>query len=370
MLAAAVVAATAITAVVMQNGNAATGTVAARVGGQVVTASAVQREVAVIESQPAYQRVLSGAQTVALAAPINLKSVAASDGDPDDLRVSFSPAGGSGLRPYTVADVTAGVLTRLIYVAALRDLIAMKHVTPTQSEVADARQEAELESGLDATGKYLFDDLPRWYQNELVQRGADLEALTRALIGSGGITQADIEASYRERLGSDYTTVCLKSVVVAPSDVGAGRAELAGNGKGVRDDGCAPLADWASDVAAAVHNSPAGTSGASVQRGDQVALLEVTNRIEYPLSAVLADVRAGLYAQYSDLVDNVVEDELGLLDVSVAPQYGTYENLGTTHDVLPPDALTPPSQPSTTPSHPTSPSPPQTSPPQQHDPFD
>jgi hypothetical protein len=360
-----IVLATSIVVALAEQRTGSGGPVAARVGAVTVSASAVEREVAAIDAQPTYVAALGRTSTMALAAPLDPKAIAAANGDPDDLRITFS-AVGSATRSYTAADLKAGVLTRLIYVAALRQLLALHHVAPSAVEVADGRQEARLHAGVDPSGASLFDRLPAWYQTELALRGADVEALIRFEVGTGGVTDADVQAAYQKRLASDFTTVCLRSVVVSGADEATGRAELQGGGPGTRDDGCAPLGQWSPDVATVIAAAPAGTVGPSVQRGAKVALLEVTRRIEIPLSAVAVDVRAGLLSGYTDLINKLVGDELSVLPISVAPEYGTYENADTLHEVLPPDALAPPTPASTVPSF----SPPTTRPRTELDPFD
>lgn len=333
--------ATAVAATVVSGGPSGSAPAAAQVGSTKISVAALEREVSAIQSQPVYAAALGHASATALSAPLDPKVVAAANGDPDDLRITFSPTG-NGLRPFTTADLKADVLTRLLYVTALRDLLAAKHAAPTTAELADGRQEAMLNAGTDASGAALFARLPSWYQRELATRGADVEALVRVLFGTAGVTPQAVEEAYQRRVPTDFTTVCLRSVVVAPGQEQAGRAALAAGTDGARDDGCAPLSQWAGDVASAVREAPVGTPAASVTRRGKVALLEVTRRSVTPLSAVSVDVHATLLAGYTDLVNTMVEDELALQKVTVAPQYGTYQQFGSVHDVLPPDALTPP----------------------------
>jgi hypothetical protein len=316
------------------------GPVAAHVGHATISVASVEREVAAIRAQPVYASALGHVSATALAAPLDPKVVARANGDPDDLRITFAPSG-NGLRPFTTADLKAAVLNRLMYVTALREVLAAKHAGPTTTEIADGRQEALLNAGTDASGRSVFTLLPPWYQQELSLRGADVIALVRVLFGTGGVTPQAVAEAYQRRLASDFTTVCLRSVVVAAGQETAGQAGLA-SGRG-RDDGCAPLALWAPDVVAAVANTPAGAATRRVSRHGNVALLQVTRRTVVPLSTVSVEVHASLLTGYTDLINNMVEDELGLQAVTVAPQYGTYEHFGNLYEVVPPDALAPPS---------------------------
>jgi hypothetical protein len=363
ILAALVVVITAVAAVAMESGGTQASAPAARVGDVSISPATLNREVAVLRSVPAYAASLSQSSTNALAAPIDPTAVAAADGDPDDLRISLAPAGGTATRPYTTVDLQAAVLTRLIYVVALDEVVVAHRVKPDAGDLAYGRDEAELAAGDDASGAGIFSRLPGWYQTELSQRGADVAALVRAIAGPDVVTAADVQRAYLQRLGTDFTVACVRSLLVTGAPTAAEGHTLATAGAGTRDEGCAPLTDWAPDVAAVIRYAQTGQGPVSVKRGGRVALLDVTSRQQIPLSSVEAEVVSGLYAQYADLIDTMVEDELGLLKVTVAPQYGTYENLGTLHDVLPPDALTPPTRSGQYPTQ-------VTSPPQQHDPFD
>ena len=59
---------------------------------------------------------------------------------------------------------------------------------------------------------------------------------------------AAIQANYRQRLATDFTVVCLSSIVVFPDAAASGRVVLASGGPGVRNDGCAPLSEWSGRV--------------------------------------------------------------------------------------------------------------------------
>lgn len=312
---------------------------AARVGPDRVAAATVDREVAAIEAQPIYRRALAGTSTLALAAPVSPSAVASATGDPDDLRISVAPVGGASLtRPFTTADLRAAVLTRQLYVVALRQLLAAHHTSPTAAEQAAGRQEARLGAGLEASGAPLWDRLPGWYQDELATRAADVLALERAVVGNGGITPADVEAAYARRLPGDFTTVCLRAEVVTPAGVAAARAAVAG-GAG-RPEGCAPMSAWSADVAAAVGGTAVGAVAPTVTRAGRSAVIAVVGRSTLPLSAAAGAVTTALSARYTDLINTLVEDQLGLQAVTVSAAYGTYEAYD--HQVVSPDALTPP----------------------------
>jgi hypothetical protein len=362
-LAAGVLTASALAALVVGNHGSATGSVAAKVGPTSIPDAAVDREAAAIQSQPLYKAVLSHASTLALAAPISPHAIAATNGDPDDLRVSFAAPGANNYRPYTISDLKAAVLTRLMYLAALRQVLADRHVSLTANDMAWGRQEARVAGGQDDAGAFLFDQLPKWYQDQLASRGAAVFALTRALVGNGGITAADVEGAYLRLVPTEFTTWCLRSVVIPAAAVSSGRSTLLAGEPGGRDDGCAPFGGWAPDVQAAIRNVAVGQVAAPVRRGQRVALLLVQRRVSDPFPAVEGSVRAGLDAQYSEPVNVLIQNKLALDDVAVSAHYGTYQHQGNIYSVVPPDALAPP--PASR--RPTPASPPQR---QQQDPFE
>jgi hypothetical protein len=317
----------------------------------------VSREVDAILAVPAYQHAVQGLSTLSLAAPVSPKAVATATGDPDDLLITFAPVGGtSSSRPFTTADLAASVLTRLLYVTSLQQVLDQRHVRPTSAQLADGREQARIEAGADAHGVSIYDHLPPWYQHELTTRAADVEALAESIAGPGAVTAPAVETFYDRIALSQYTTVCLRGV--SPSSLTRGAA-------GGTDEGCAPLADWTPDVTAAVTRLPVGASTPPMSHDGKTLVLTVTSRTTQPLAAAAGNVVAEMLAPYVDAVDNLITAHLGLENVTVAAEYGTYENLGTTFGVLPPDALTPPSTlPSTGPSTPR-----QAPQPEQFDPF-
>jgi hypothetical protein len=101
------------------------------------------------------------------------------------------------------------------------------------------------------------------------------------------------------------------------------------------------MADWTPWVAAAVSHLPVGVSTSPVRHDSRTFVLKVASRTVQPLSAVSGSVIAEMLQPYTDVVDDIVTTHLGIEKVAVASQFGTYENLGTTFGVLPPDALAP-----------------------------
>jgi hypothetical protein len=346
-----------VAAIVSSSSGSAGGPVAAHIGTSVVTEAQVNREVNAILAVPAYEHALQGLGTLSLAAPVSPKAVAAASGDPDDLLITFAPVGGAASsRPFTTADLAASVLTRLLYVASLQQVLAERHVQLTGAQMADGREQARVEAGADAHGVSIYDHLPSWYQSELTTRAADVEALAESIAGPNAVTAGAVEAYYDRIVLSQYTSVCVRAV---------GASSPIGSAPGGTDEGCAALADWTPDVVAAIGRLPAGASTPPLRHDGRTLVLTVTSREVQPLAAVAGNVVAEMLAPYVDSVDNLVTTHLGVENVTVAAQYGTYENLGTTFGVLPPDALTPPSSPTTI--GPSAPRP--TLPTEQFDPF-
>jgi hypothetical protein len=114
-------------------------------------------------------------------------------------------------------------------------------------------------------------------------------------------------------------------------------------------------------VQGAVRGVAAGQVAAPVRRGQKVALLLVERRTTDSLGAVEGSVRAGLEAHYSEAVNALIQNNLALDDVTVSSHYGTYQHQGNIYNVVPPDALAPPSRTPTPPPRPQR---------QQQDPFE
>jgi hypothetical protein len=309
------------------------GAVAARVGPSVITNAQVRSEVDAILAVPTYRQSLQGLGTISLSAPVSPKAVANATGDPDDLLITFAPAKGtSTTRPFTRADLAASVLTRMLYVTSLEQLLAERHLVPSPGEMADGRAQARVESGFGPGGASIFSTLPAWYQNELTERAADVEALALSIAGPNAVTVPAVEAYYFRVALSQFTEVCLHRVAISAAGSPHGREV---------NEGCAPMADWTPWVAAAVSHLPVGVSTSPVRHDSRTFVLKVASRTVQPLSAVSGSVIAEMLQPYTDVVDDIVTTHLGIEKVAVASQFGTYENLGTTFGVLPPDALAP-----------------------------
>ncbi len=185
-LAAGIILAAACVAAVVYSTSSSTSTApaAARVGPSVITTAQVEDEVNAILAVPAYRQALRGLGTVSLAAPVSPKAVAAANGDPDDLLITFSPAKGVPIsRPFTREDLAASVLTRLLYVTSLQQVLARRHVRPTAAQMADGVTQARVEAGFGPGGAGIYDQLPSWYQAQLANRAADIEALAESVAG-------------------------------------------------------------------------------------------------------------------------------------------------------------------------------------------
>ncbi len=314
-------------------GSISSGSAAARVGPSVITPAQVHNEVDAILAVPTYRQAIQGLGTISLSAPVSPKAVAAATGDPDDLLITFAPAKGtSTTRPFTKADLEASVLTRLLYVTSLEQVLAERHVVPSAGEMADGRAQARVEAGFAPGGTSIYNTLPKWYQVELGDRAADVEALALSIAGPNAVTVPGVEAYYYRVALSQFTDVCLRRVGMS----------VAGSPQGTAvNEGCAPMADWTPWVAAAVSHLPVGTDTGQVRHDGKRLVLRVTSRTVEPLSAVAGSVIAEMLEPYTDVVDNIVTSHLGVEKVAVASQYGTYENLGTIFGVLPPDAFAP-----------------------------
>ena len=309
------------------------GSVAARVGPSVITVAQVQSEVDAILGVPTYRHAVQGLGTLSLSAPVSPKAVASATGDPDDLLITFAPSKGtSTTRRFTTADLAASVLTRLLYVTSLQQVLAERHIVPTAGETADGRAQARVEAGFTTTGASIYNTLPSWYQDELANRASDVEALALSIAGPNAVTVPEVEAYYFRVALSQFTNICLRRV---DKSAGSGPQSTAVN------EGCAPMADWTPWVAVAVSHLPVGALTSPVRHDGKSLVLTVTSWTIHPLSAVSGSVIAEMLEPYTDVVDDIVTTHLGIEKVTIASQYGTYENLGTTFGVLPPDALAP-----------------------------
>jgi hypothetical protein len=282
---------------------------------------------------PTYRQAVQGLGTISLSAPVSPKAVAAATGDPDDLLITFAPAKGtSTTRTFTRADLAASVLTRLLYVTSLEQVLAERHLVANAGEMADGRAQARVEAGTGPGGASIYNTLPGWYQDALATRAADVEALALSIAGPNTVTVPEVEAYYSRVALSQFTDICLQRVGTS--------SPASPQGKAV-NDGCAPMADWTPWVAAAVSHLPVGSLTGAVRHEGKTLVLRVASRTIQPLADVSGSVIAEMLAPYTDVVDHIVTSQLGIEKVTVAAQYGTYENLGTTFGVLPPDALAP-----------------------------
>lgn len=357
LLAGAVLLATGVTAAVVAPGRApARSTLragdAALVDGAAIPRSAVDREVAAIDGQPRYAATLARSTVAGGTGALSATDVFGPD--PDDALYgppaatpapTASATSAAPAHRVTADDLRASVLTRLIFVRLVDE--RLHGTAPTAAEQASARSVARAASGLDAAGHPVFDALPGWYRDALVDRGARAAALQRVL-GLPTPDQASITAAYLRDRATSYTQVCFTQVVLsAPAAAGLARtrALLAHGGDPAQvgtasDQGCHGPATLPSDVQAALTPLQPGQVSGLVSSASQRAVFVLRSRRVQPLTEVSAQVQTALQSRGTEVIARAVQDQLAVARITIAGDLGVFQRTGAHIGVVPLAELT------------------------------
>jgi hypothetical protein len=339
---------------------------AAKVNGTVISRSALNDELKSIESNKPYVQAF-------------------------DQQGSPRPIEGQSPGTFNSAFV-ANLLTERIEYALIHQELEHRKALPNTQDLTTARSEVmqRLTDPSNPQTGTLLNGFPRGYQDTLVARQADVDALRTAL-AHVDLSQAALQAYYQAHKDQYVTQVCVRHILIANKDAGGnldlaaskakaqalkkqldGGADFAalakansadnqgaGGGSAAKggDLGCLTsqqLQSLVTEFAQAVGQLPVNQVSDPVQTQFGFHLIEVTSRTPEPFDAqVAADVRQQLLAPASQQFTSLLSSLLGTARVTVNPEYGTFaphgdQAKGISPGVQPPKAPSPPTPGSTT----------------------
>jgi parvulin-like peptidyl-prolyl isomerase len=338
---------------------------AAKVNGTVISRSALTGELHDIQSNKAYVQAFDqqGTQKIEGQAPGTFNSA-----------------------------FVANLLTERIEYALIHQELERRKALPAGSALSAAQAEvaSRLTDPNDPQGRSLITGFPRSYQDVLISRQAEVDALRTAL-AHVDLSPAAIRAYYDAHQGQYVTQVCVRHILIANKDA-AGKLDLTSSK--AKADALKKQLDAGADFAALAKANSAdnqGANGGSAASGGDLGcltsqqtqslvpefaqavaqlpvnqlsdpvqtqfgfhLIEVTKRTTEPFDdRVAADARQRLLSPSSQQFTTLLTDLLAQAKVTVNPQYGTFVPRGDPAKNIapggqPPVAPNPPAPGSTT----------------------
>ncbi len=250
-------------------------------------------------------------------------------------------------------------LVSLVQTEAIEQYAAKKHVTASDQEVAQARQQFTAQGSQSAAA---FEQLPKWLQNQLINTTA-LQIAVRSTL-KPSVSDAKLAAAYAQ-LSSDCASKRLIGHILVPTADAAqqvvdrikGGESFATVAAAVSTDGssaqggllgCEGNAQWAQvdpTFRAAAEAVPAGGISAPVQTQfgfHVIEALPLTPENARPL--VLASLQA------ADPLEPVIGRFVKQAKITVNPRFGKLQRSGTSFTIVPPTPKKVRSLPSATPS--------------------
>lgn len=264
----------------------------------------------------------------------------------------------------------AETLTRRIYLALVHQEVERRGLRPSKEKLAEARRGLAQSPEEEA----LLAKFPKAYVDELVRASAEVNALRQNL--TNDVSDADIQKFYDEN-PQYFEQTCARQIVTggyqveppippaleaqakataddikARLDAGGDFAAIAtAESKDPRsapqggDLGCVTSNAFPPEVAASVENTEPGKVAGPVRTDRGFYLVLVQSRQMQPLEEVSGQIRQFLESQSGDPLNQFLTEALAKAKVSVNPRYGTFDAAGERPSVVPPEAPSIPAPP-------------------------
>lgn len=250
------------------------------------------------------------------------------------------------------AAFTAQVLTRQIAFELISDEVRRRKLTITPADLAAARAGAAKQ----VQGEEILNGFPKPYQDLLVRRTAEVNALSASLLSQGGSPDAAARAYYDAhqnefqqacvsiiRVDGDEKANQIKARLDAGEDFGAvAKAESTDNLSAGRNGevGCniSPDNQLSPEYSTAVFTQPVGVPGAPVKTSVGTLIVKVTSRATPPFDQVAAQAREKAVAAAQQPLNAWYQGTVAKAKVEVDAKYGRFERSGANMVVVPPQA--------------------------------
>ena len=247
---------------------------------------------------------------------------------------------------------TALALTRQIYYRLVESELARRKISVDREQLAAARTDMVRQ----LQGEEVFSAFPKPYQEELVRREAELDALTLAV---NDVRNPEAAARrYYDEHPEEFARACVRHILVPEQakadevkrrlDAGESFEELAraeskdpGSASEGGSLGCEVSAEsgFVPEFTLAVLRQPVGAVGAPVQTQFGFHVIKVDSR---PVPGYEGDVPAlalsKVTAAGEQKVQELLKELVGKARIQVNPRYGNFEKEGDAPGVRPPEA--------------------------------
>lgn len=256
---------------------------------------------------------------------------------------------GTGAGTFDAA-FTALALTRQIYYELIGTELATRKLEVSPEDLAAARATV-IEQ---IQGEDVFKDFPEQYQQELINRQAQLDLLTLSLNGLEGSTEEAAQAYYDSHQ-AEFASSCVSHILVQTQEKADevkgrldGGEDFAAVAKAESQDsqsalkggelGCDINQDtgFVPEFMLAVSNQPVGQVGAPVKTQFGFHLIKVTSRETPPFEEVKSQARQRLTVNGQEKLLTWLQETIEKADIEINPKYGTFNKEGASPGVVPP----------------------------------
>ncbi|HEX8769401.1 MAG TPA: peptidyl-prolyl cis-trans isomerase [Acidimicrobiales bacterium] len=252
------------------------------------------------------------------------------------------------------AAFTAQVLTRRIAFELISSEVRRRKLAISPADLSAARASAAKQ----VQGEDILNGFPKAYQDLLVRRSAEVNALSASLLAGGGspetVARAYYDAHQNEfqqacvsiiRVDSDDKANQVKARLDAGEDFGAvAKAESTDTLSAGRNGevGCniTPDNQLSAEYSAAVFSQPVGVAGGPLKTPFGTLIVKVTSRATPPFEQVSAQAREKAVAAAQQPLNTWYQDAVSKAKVKIDEKYGHFERSGTNMVVVPPQAPT------------------------------
>lgn len=299
---------------------------AAKVNGQLIATSDLDRELEAILSNKRYLEQVEGANLT-------------------------GGVQGSGQGTFTTAFV-GRILTRQIFFELIEQEVERRDLKITAADEEAASLDVVSSFGEAA----IYRAFPEDYRRDLVLRQAQVTALQED-IAEIEVDDAAVEKFYEENPAL-FARTCVSHILVAtPEEAAAAKARIdagedfaavaaeisidPGSGANGGELGCVPSGSFVPEFETVMETLPVGQVSAPTQTQFGTHLLLVSDRTTQPIDEVRAEIRQRLLSEGQSGFDAFVDEALAKATIEVNPRYGRFDPDAAQPGIIPPPGPTP-----------------------------
>lgn len=299
---------------------------AAKVNGEMISTSALDRELEAILSNKRY---LEQVESANLTGGVK----------------------GSGQETFTTAFV-GRILTRQIFFELIDQEVERRKLQITAADEQAAAADVVASFGEES----IYKAFPVEYRRDLVLRQAQVSALQEDL-AEVEVDDAAVEKFYEENAPL-FARTCVSHILVAtPEEAAAAKARIdageefsavasevstdPGSGANAGELGCVAAGSFVPEFESVMETLPIGQLSPPTQSQFGFHLILVTGRETQPIDEVRADIRQRLLSQGQAGFDAFIAEALEQATIEVNPRYGRFDPTAAQPGIVPPQGPTP-----------------------------